>query len=60
MDLESRGAVYYLCSENKAALMSFAGTAKLICAFVFPYTECLVSCDAAQIMHQQLKDLVLA
>ena len=30
--------LYYLSSENKA-LISFAGTAKLICVFVFAYMQ---------------------
>ena len=35
--------LYYLCSENKGAdQISFAVTAKLICAFVFAYGRLLV------------------
>ena len=30
------------------ALISFAGTAKLICVFVFAYADCLFSHEAAQ------------
>ena len=41
--------LYYPCSENKA-LISFTVTAKLICAFVFAYADCLFSHVAAQIM----------
>ena len=38
--------LYYLCSENKA-LISFAVTAKLICAFVFAYADCYLSHETA-------------
>ena len=44
----------YLCSENKGAI-SFAVTAKLICAFVFAYAKRWFSHDAAQI--QMLRDI---
>ena len=38
--------MYYLCSENKGVI-SFAVTAKLICAFVFDNADCLFSHAAA-------------
>ena len=41
--LEVEG-LYYLCSENKGA-----DPAKLICVFVFAYSKCQFSHDAAQI-----------
>ena len=41
--------LYYLCSENKA-LINFAVTAKLICAFVFAYADCWFSHAAAHIL----------
>ena len=47
LDLESRG-IFYLCSETKA-LISFAITGKLICAFVFTYADCWFSHAVAHI-----------
>ena len=46
---------YYLCSKTicvakTQALISFAVTAKLICAFVFVYAKCWFSHDAAHFM----------
>ena len=38
--------MYYPCSENKE-LISFAVTAKLICAFAYTYVLCWFSHDAA-------------
>ena len=47
--------MYYPCSENKGAktkvLISFAVTAKLICAFVFAYADCWFSHAATQIRY---------
>ena len=40
----------YPCSEKKV-LISFAVTAKLICAFVFAYAKCLFSHDKAHMLH---------
>ena len=40
--------LYYSCSENNS-LISFAVTAKLICAFVFAYADCWFSHVAAHI-----------
>ena len=43
---------WMICTINVAktkAPISFAVTAKLICAFVFAYVKCLNSHDAAQI-----------
>ena len=34
------------------ALISFAVTAKLICAFVFAYADCWFSHEAAQILNE--------
>ena len=44
--------MYYLCSEKAKtkALISFAITAKLICAFVFAYADCWFSHVAAQML----------
>ena len=40
--------VYYPCSVAKTkALISFAVTAKLVCAFVFAYANCWFSHEAA-------------
>ena len=36
--------------EKRMALISFAVTAKLICAFVFTYADCLFSFAASQIL----------
>ena len=47
MDLESRGIVLFVW--QKKALISFAITVKLICAFVFAYADCWFSNAAAQI-----------
>ena len=44
LDLESRGTVQ---RAKTKALISFAVTAKLVCAFVFAYAKCLFSHDAA-------------
>ena len=42
--------LYYPCSENKGAdQISFAVTAKLVCAFVFAYANCRFSHAAAKI-----------
>ena len=41
--------MYYPSSENKA-LISFAVTAKLNCAFVFAYADCCFSLEAAHFM----------
>ena len=46
LDLESRGIV-----AKTKALISFAVTAKLICAFVFAYADCWFSHVAAQIIN---------
>ena len=45
MDLKSREIVL------TKALISFAVTAKLICAFVFAYAECWFSLDAAHLFQ---------
>ena len=43
--------MYYPSSENKGAgMISFAVTAKLICAFAFAYAECWFSHEAAQLV----------
>ena len=52
LDLESRGIV--LCVAKTKALISFAVTAKLICAFVFAYAGCWFSHAAAQISNHKL------
>ena len=40
-----------LCSENKGAdQLSFTVTAKLVCAFVFAYSNCWFSHEAPQIL----------
>ena len=41
--------MYYPSSENKGVI-SFAVTAKLICAFVFAYADCWFSHEAAHIL----------
>ena len=41
--------MYYPCSK-KNALISFAVTAKLICAFVFAYADCWFYLAVAQIV----------
>ena len=51
MDLE-RG-LYYLCSENRGADISFAVTAKLICVFVFAYAKSRFSHDAAHLLMKE-------
>ena len=43
--------LYYPCSENKKALISFALTAKLICAFVYAFAKCWVSHGATHIFE---------
>ena len=43
--------LYYPSSENKA-LISFAVTAKLICAFVFAYADCWFSHVVAQTLSE--------
>ena len=48
LDLESRGIVFFREAKTKA-LISFAVTAKLICACVFAYADCWFSHVAAQI-----------
>ena len=40
--------MYYPCNENKGVI-SFAVTAKLICAFVFAYADYMFSHEAAHI-----------
>ena len=47
MDLESRGIVP-ICVVKTKALISFAVTVKLICAFVFAYADCWFSHGVAQ------------
>ena len=42
LDLESRGIVLSRVAKTKV-LISFAVTAKLICAFVFAYADCWFS-----------------
>ena len=42
--------LYYPVAKTKA-LISFAVTAKLICAFVFAYADCWFSHGAAQMFH---------
>ena len=44
--------LYYPCSENKGADISFAVTAKLICVFVFAYADCWFSHEAAQLWEK--------
>ena len=44
--------LYYPCSESKGVI-SFAVTAKLVCAFVFAYADCWVSHGAAHICNLQ-------
>ena len=39
-----------VCVAKTKVLISFADTAKLICAFVFAYADCWFSHDAAQII----------
>ena len=43
---------YTICVANTKALISFAVTAKLICAFVFAYVDCWFSHAAAQMLCQ--------
>ena len=43
--------MYYLCSENKGVLISFAVTARLICVFVFAYAKRRFSHNKAHIKH---------
>ena len=51
-DLSRRGIVVISIRVAKIkALISFAVTAKLICAFVFAYADCWFSHGAAQIIH---------
>ena len=50
MDLESRGIV--VRAAKTKALISFAVTAKLICAFVFAYADCWFSHEAALLVRQ--------
>ena len=38
-----------ICVAKIKALISFAVTTKLICAFVFAYADCLFSCAVAQL-----------
>ena len=42
--------LYYPCSEKTKTLISFAVTAKLICAFIFAYANCWFSHSAAQLI----------
>ena len=44
----------YFPSSKKKALISFAVTAKLICAFVFAYADCWFSHEAAHREHDGL------
>ena len=54
--LRLESLVYGTIHVAKAkALISFAVTAKLICAFVFANAECWLSHDAAQISKNQTK-----
>ena len=41
--------LYYPSSKKKKALISFAVTAQLICAFVFAYADCWFSHGAAHL-----------
>ena len=50
LDLESRGIVIHIHVAKTKALISFAVTAKLICAVVFAYADCLFSHVAAQLI----------
>ena len=47
LDLDSRGLILRVAISK--ALISFAVTAKLICAFGFAYAKCWYSHDAVQI-----------
>ena len=48
--LESRGSCTIRIGKTKA-LISFAVTVKLICAFVFAYADCWFSHDAAHVFE---------
>ena len=50
LDLESRGIVISMLQKKTKALISFAVTAKLICAFVFAYAGCWFSHGAAHLL----------
>ena len=49
--------MYYLCSENKG-IISFAVTAKLICAFVFAYAKSWFSYEVAHIEYNSVLVLI--
>ena len=42
------------CAAKTKALISCAVTAKLICAFVFAYADCWLSCEKAHILKEVL------
>ena len=43
-----------ICAAKTKALISFAVTAKLVCAFVFPYANCWFSDAAAHVSKVML------
>ena len=43
---------YTICVAKSKALISFAVTAKLICTFVFAYTDCRFSHEAAHLYRR--------
>ena len=55
-DLGRRGIVLSMLQKTKA-LISFAVTAKLICAFVFAYAKSQFSHNAAHTVHLDLRYL---